>query len=135
MTPVRFELPSKKRAWLDIAPLIDLVFLLLIFFLVGSRFVKPQMELTLPKAFTGQNQSQPTAILSVSSKQEVFLNETKIPIENLDEALPLAIQNLNTNELTLRADKDTPFFLFVQLMDAARKAGIPELHIEHEVKH
>ncbi len=133
MSPARFELPVRQRAWVDIAPLVDLVFLLLIFFLVGSRFVKPQIELTLPEASTGQTETKTAAVLSVTSDGRVLLNEQPIPLHHLDIELPRRIQALQITELTLRADKDTPFYLFVKLMDGARKAGIPEFHIEHEV--
>lgn len=133
MTPARFELPTRQRAWVDIAPLVDLVFLLLIFFLVGSRFVKPQIELTLPEASTGQTETKTAAVLSVTSDGRVLLNEQPIPLHHLDIELPRRIKALQITELTLRADKDTPFYLFVKLMDGARKAGIPEFHIEHEV--
>ncbi|EHQ08159.1 ExbD/TolR family protein [Leptonema illini] len=133
MTPPRFELPIRQRAWVDIAPLVDLVFLLLIFFLVGSRFVKPQIELTLPEAATGQTQSKMTAVLSVTADGRVLLNEKEIPTDSLEAELPRRIKALEITELTLRADRDTPFHLFMKLMDGARKAGIPEFHIEHEV--
>ena len=106
---------------LEIAPLIDIVFLLLIFFLLTS-LGSQQMQLDLPQASTA-NQSQESLNVWITQEGEVFVEEKKIDLEDLLPFLTLMLQQRENKTITIKADAEVPFKLPVKVMDISRKAG------------
>lgn len=116
---------------IDLAPLIDVVFLLLIFLMVASRFDRTSlMDLTLPQAGMNQKQQQKEHTVSIQSDGTLSLNESPVEKQNLKQKLTV----IDAEALIVRADQNTPFKDFVFVMDTAKSAGLKEIKIEHTVK-
>lgn len=116
---------------IDLAPLIDVVFLLLIFLMVASRFDRTSlMDLTLPQAGMNQKQLDKEHTVSIQSNGTITLNESPVQKQSLKEQLT----RTGTKALIIRADQNTPFKDFVFVMDTAKSAGLKEIKIEHTVK-
>ncbi|MBI2095000.1 MAG: biopolymer transporter ExbD [Candidatus Omnitrophica bacterium] len=117
-----------KKGQLDIAPLVDVVFLLLIFFMLTSNFVfQPGIKVSLPKALTGEVLSSESVIVSVTGQDLLFLNEKPATIGELTATLKEAADENKT--LLLKADTNASLGRVVEIWDLCREIGIPQINI------
>ncbi len=122
----------------NLTPLIDVVFLLLIFFMVSTTFDRhAKLKVSLPEASTKATQQQnDPLVLSIDAKGNYFLNERQIINQQLDtlkQAILKTLSEKNVNiedvSLVLRADANTPHQSVVRAMDAASQLGLTKLSI------
>lgn len=111
---------------LGITPLIDIVFLLLIFFMLTSHFhVASGIPIRLPKisqnAYNGKNQE---IILTIDRTGRIHIKGKKIELKKLDLKLRDLIKNDGLTKIVLQADKEVHHGKVVQVMDLAKSAGI-----------
>lgn len=133
---------KEENVEVNLTPLIDVVFLLLIFFMVTTTFDRhAKLKVSLPEssAKLSQQQSNPL-ILSIDARGNYFLNDRQLVNQQLDtlkQALRKTIeQNYSGNKidykdvaLVLRADANTPHQSVVRAMDAASQLGLSKLSI------
>jgi len=130
---MKFEGRKKIRMHLDIAPLIDIVFLLLIFFMLTAHFItQPGIEITLPAAKTAIPEEIEDIIVFISREDETFLNDRQIDIEDLRPALKAKLEVSQKKTVILKADEKIDLVLAVQVMDIAREAEAEGLVIATE---
>ena len=122
----------------NLTPLIDVVFLLLIFFMVSTTFDRhAKLKVSLPEASTKATQQQnDPLVLSIDAKGNYFLNEHQVvnqQLGTLKQAIlkTLGEKNINIKDvsLVLRADANTPHQSVVRAMDAASQLGLTRLSI------
>ena len=128
--------PNRENEPLDvnITPLIDVVFLLLIFFMVSTTFDRQaQLKVKLPEASPSAEQKQTESIvLAIDAKGQYYINDKQLvntTIKTLKQAL---IKTMNDNKeipVILRADGKTPHQAVVTAMDAAAQVGLTHLSI------
>ncbi len=117
-----------KKGQLDIAPLIDVVFQLLIFFMLTSNFVfQPGIKVSLPRALTGEVLNSESVIVTVTGQDLLFLGDKPITIQDLTATLKEAAQENKT--LLLKADTNASLGRVVELWDLCREIGIPQINI------
>lgn len=121
---------SRETAMPDITPLIDVVFLLLIFFMVSTVFKKDELALllNLPTVTEGESQAQAkkTIILELS-KEELAYDGKKVAMEELGAKLK-DIQDKKT-PVDLRVDKDVRYERVVQVLDELKKYKLNNLSL------
>ena len=114
--------------------LLDVMLLLLIFFLLASVFVQPTLEVDLPDA--EHSEAEPPEIdlltISVSSDGDVFINKQFVPLEQLQGRIEAAVAEEPEVAVMVRADELSAFRYFVNVMDAVKGAGVVQLTIETE---
>ena len=114
--------------------LLDVMLLLLIFFLLASVFVQPTLEVDLPDA--EHSEAEPPEIdlltISVSSDGDVFINKQFVPLEQLQGRVEAAVAEDPEVAVMVRADEQSAFRYFVNVMDAVKGAGVVQLTIETE---
>ena len=121
----------KRRApSIIIVSLVDILTILLIFFVVSTTFKKdqPEVQINLPESATATVQPAQTehAILSVSEEDVVSLDGTPVAIEELEAAVRnLAVERRTS--LALEADKKASFGTIIKVMDALKLAGVKNL--------
>jgi biopolymer transport protein ExbD len=122
----------------NLTPLIDVVFLLLIFFMVSTTFDRhAKLKVSLPEASTKATQQQnDPLVLSIDAKGNYFLNEHQVvnqQLGTLKQAILKTLSEKNVNikdvSLVLRADANTPHQSVVRAMDAASQLGLTRLSI------
>jgi biopolymer transport protein ExbD len=120
---------------IDLTSLIDVVFLLLIFFMVSTTFVQSDaMNVQLPKASASKVTAQKDKQLTVDIDKDglIFYEGKKTTKDQLRDSL-LVIKNKTDNPiLIVRADKATNHGTVVSVMDLARSSGIEKLAIATE---
>ncbi len=121
----------RSSVGLNLTPLIDIVFLLLVFFLLTAHFVKEKrLDIELPKAQSG-DQVEEEKVVEVEINQEgtILVNNRPTPDESLVETLKGALHAPVEKRVRLRADASTPLNRVVKVMDASRIAGAESLDI------
>lgn len=119
---------------MDLTPLIDVVFLLLIFFLLTSVSAKPMMPLNLPEAETSVAAEQATVVVAIKLDGNVYVNNEPVAIEALPATLENLFENNAKRELNLMSDKGVVFGRVVQVLDIAQKAGAENIAVVTENK-
>ena len=122
--------PKPTGLFLDLAPLIDMVFLLLIFFMISSRFFRPVIDLELPQAKAQSQADQTAIIITIDQKGLIFLDNKAVPLEKLASKAKEIMKKKDRSDIILQADKQVPFQLFVKTMEQLRKGGAATLNIE-----
>jgi len=128
---VEFEGLPPRRHIPNLTPLIDIVFLLLIFFLLTSHFVKDEsLDIALPEAESARAFENEEALeIIIDQMGDIIVNDQHINPDRLDEILRLSLAKRNKKQVILRGDQSVPLSLTVKVMDAARKAGAESLDI------
>lgn len=121
----------KIKLTLDLAPLIDIVFQLLVFFLLTSTFARPALTLNLPKASQGQAVPSEATVLEISQTGRFFLDGTQIPTDHVADELRKRISVQKDSAIHIRGDKAMPYSHFVAALDYATDAGAQKIHIIH----
>ena len=117
---------------LNITPLIDVVFLLLIFFLLASAFARPTFDVDLPGATHSRLEPEPKRqiVVFLTRDGRVLVDETPVPLPELQSQLEQALAADHDRPVVLQADKDSAFGSFIAIMDAAKGAKAAQLIIE-----
>ncbi|NQT27612.1 biopolymer transporter ExbD [candidate division KSB1 bacterium] len=132
---MQFQDKPKKRVMINITSLIDVLFLLLIFFMVSSTFLEqPGMKLDLPEAKESDAVRSEGYTLFITADETLFLNEEPVTIENLLERLKKIAPEAEETGLILKADEDIRYGLVVEAMDLIRQSGIVKLVIATDIK-
>ena len=128
---MRFRSESEENFSLDLTPLIDVVFLLLIFFMVSTVFVdfKRQMDISLPssKSSSPSETLEPIKV-ELTVDGQVFLNGEKVKIEELELALS-KIPSSQNNSAIIRADKNLPYGNVIKVMGILQTAQILDIGV------
>jgi biopolymer transport protein ExbD len=113
---------------IEITPLVDVVFLLLIFFLLTTSYINPSMDLVLPEAETAQvdNNINPYTI-AISKDGSFTINQSPAQIEDI-MGIPI------DSDVLVLEDKAGPYGVFVEILDALRKTGIKKISIVTDEK-
>jgi biopolymer transport protein ExbD len=121
---MEFERPQRIKMHLDISPLIDVVFQLLLFFMLTSSFVTERgIKLNLPQAATGAPQREKLPVVLVIDKQKrIYLDRKEVKLQELTQALTTELQSRQTKTVVLKTDDTVPVGLAVKVMDLARQA-------------
>ena len=117
-----------ERGLLDIAPLIDVVFLLLIFFMLTSSYIfQPGIKINLPKAVTSEAIEERNLVITINAKGLTFLNDRPVTLRELTSFLEKAAQV--DRPLLIKADRKTSLGKVVQIWDMSREAGLSQISI------
>lgn len=112
-------------AWLfNVIPLVNVLFLVVVFFAISSRFVlQPGLAVTLPASSFSLEPRDNAQIVSVTSSPApaIYHRDQRVTLEELRRRL--ASSSIKERSLILKADRDTPYELIVQITDAALKQG------------
>lgn len=129
---MNFYTRKRRSPAIIIVSLIDILAILLIFFIVTTTFKKkqPQLEINLPESRTAapveQNKTEPL-ILRVKDETQILLGEESVTLEVLPEQLKSAIATNPERPIAMQADREAPFGVVVQVLDALKDAGIKNI--------
>ncbi|MCH7471989.1 biopolymer transporter ExbD [bacterium] len=114
-------------ATLPLAPLIDVVFLLLIFFMLITRYLPPTLAVTLPEASTAAVSERPGISVSIDLDGTLSLDGSLIPWD----ALPGLLSGRDPEaQVRISADRGTDYGYVVRALDAAAGAGLRHVALE-----
>jgi biopolymer transport protein ExbD len=124
---MRWRLPRRldDEGGLALTPLIDMVFLTLIFFMLNATLsLNPAIQVDLPEAYTAQAMLEEEIVVSVSQAGELYVGKNPVARERLSTELKKEMVRLDSRKMILQADQNLPYRQLVEVMDLARLAGI-----------
>jgi len=129
---MNFQPNPRDELQLDITPLIDVVFLLLIFFMVSTTFEhESEVNIILPEASKEIAQAKPDAInIAIDNKSRIYINEKELlnsQISTIKEAIYDISVDLPDAPIIISADQEAPFQMVIRTMDAARQLGLVKI--------
>jgi biopolymer transport protein ExbD len=125
---------KRKRFRVDMAPLIDVVFLLLIFFMLTFAMQGQGMDLTLPGgSFTSDQVEEPLTI-KIGNDNSIRVNSHPIPLDSLLDKIKEKVGVGKNKSIVIESGKKARYELFAQVLDVARQAGIKDFSIIRDVE-
>lgn len=119
----------------ETAAMADIIFLLLIFFLLSSSFIlRTEIPVNPPQSTSTVTEDEQPVVVSVTREGEVFVGEEKIALDDLRTALGTRLAANPVKSVVVRGDKTIQLGRLVEVMDAARDAGAQKLAIATEQK-
>ncbi len=110
---------------INITPFVDVLLVLLIIFMVSAPLIQTGISINLPRSKTSDKTGQEEkVILSITKKRQLYVNKTKTALENLGKKLKVMYKKRKDHSLYIRADKNIPYNLVIQVMDVAKQSGI-----------
>ena len=129
-----FARKTAQTGAVDVTPLLDIVFQLLLFFILTSALLQPNIELDLPDSKQESETAEADLIISADKEGRLYFNEKTVLLDEVEPLLrDFAAQN-NSGLVVLRIDKAVPYGNFFPILDASSSAGIKNLHLAHEEK-
>ncbi|MBK8945663.1 MAG: biopolymer transporter ExbD [Ignavibacteriae bacterium] len=130
---MKFEMKEKPLSAFNFSSLTDIVFLLLIFFLLSSQFViQTGVKVQLPASKMNEQSMSTKLIVSITEEKEVYVGSEKTDIASVALKLGDLMKDITENNLVIRADKTVDIDLVIQVIDAAKAVGIEKFTIETE---
>ena len=110
---------------IEIAPLIDVVFLLLLFFMVTTHFTSfPAIKMTLPGIEPGSSVTASDKVeVQITAQGDIFLSGSPVTLERLETELKKSVSSPDTAVIVLAADENARHGRVVEVMDRIRLAG------------
>jgi len=131
---MELERRRRRRHFIQIAPLVDVVFLLLLFFLLTYHLGQEErIRIALPdsrSAEAAQAESPPTVV--VTRTGDIYCMGNKTDLASLREAVNTLREDGRTDALRIRADREVSVGLLIQVIDEVRLAGVRNLSIATE---
>jgi len=117
-----------EKGMIDLTPMVNIFFLLFIFFLFTSSFIfQPGIKVSLPKAVTSEVMQLDNVTITVTKDDKIYLEDKQITIEELIPRLKiLAKEKMG---LLIKADSRAPLGRIVEIWDACRTEGVSQINI------
>ena len=119
---------------LDIASLIDIIFMLLLFFMLTSNFIKPSIPLKLPAASNKKKIEDQDIMLSINDKGELYFNKELLSIDFLEIRLRQPMEKNENLRVIFQGDEKILYKDFVTILDKIKSAGVKDINIAHDAK-
>ncbi len=118
------------RGRMDITPLIDVVLLLLIFFMLSSSFViHSGINVRLPESEAAQPHRESKMTVTITYDARIYLAGEEMNLDSLRERIRLTAQDAPETIIVLKADRDVKHGFVVKIMGLVKKAGLERLAI------
>jgi biopolymer transport protein TolR len=110
---------------INVTPFVDVMLVLLIIFMVTAPMMMQGVDVSLPRTSTQPIRTEEERlVVTVTAKQELYLNEYQITVDSLMRKLAAIYQNQPDRAVFLRADRNVPYGFVVEVMAAIRRSGI-----------
>lgn len=118
---------------INVTPMVDVMLVLLIIFMVTAPMMMQGLDVNLPQVDSTAIRSKgERVVISITAKGEIFIDDYKVPFEDLLLKVARILEVQKVNEVALRADKSIPYGQVVRIMAEVRKAGVTNLGLVTE---
>ncbi len=113
---------------INITPFVDVMLVLLVVFMVTAPMIKNNLPINLPKTRSPKVSVEDSKLLlTITKDKKIYLGETEVPNEGLEEALKANARLQTEKEIYVQADAELPYGFVTQIMGIVRTAGIEKL--------
>jgi len=134
---MKFKRKLETRAVVDLVPMIDVVFQLILFFLVSTTFaVLPGISLDLPQSSTAEGTRTNGITITATTEGNLFVNSEAVTIDDLDAALTALATDTPRDKVpvSLEADAKVPNGTVVSILDSLRRTGFTGVNLRTKDK-
>ena len=121
---------QEENEEINMTPMLDVVFILLIFFIVTASFVKESgIEVNRPEAATAVKKERANILVAISDKGEIWINKRRIDIRAVQANIERLKAENPQGTVVIQADKKATTDVLIKVMDSARAAGVYDVSI------
>lgn len=121
---------DEEEAAIDMTPMLDVVFIMLIFFIVTASFVKEAgIDVNRPEAATAVKKDRASILVAISDKGEIWINKRRIDIRAVQANIERLHAENPQGTVVIQADKKATTEVLIKVMDASRAAGVYDVSI------
>ena len=132
---MEFERKNRRDSYIDIAPLVDVVFLLLLFFMLSFHIaLEPAIKISLPQSKTADTQAAEDIVISLSREGGIYVGDQSTTLEQVGSIIRNRLQGKTEPSVKLKADREVPVELLVHVMDEVRLSGCSTFSIVTQEK-
>jgi biopolymer transport protein TolR len=114
-------------AEINVIPLVDVVLVLLVIFMVTAPMLYRGIDIKLPTSATNTIKPEARVVLTIEKDQRLFLDKDAVSVAQLERRLKSLKEQNSEVSVYLRADREVPYGIVVQVMDGVKRAGIEKL--------
>ena len=129
----RNRIREEEDASIDITPMLDIVFIMLIFFIVTTSFVKEAgIQVNKPEANQATKEPSANIFIAIRDNGEVWMDKRQVDVERVGANLERMLAEQPTDLVVIQADKESQHGRVVEVMDQVKEAGIDKISIAAE---
>jgi biopolymer transport protein ExbD len=122
------QLNEEEEAEINLTPMLDVVFIMLIFFIVTAVFVKePGVEVTRPEAMTAFTPESGSIFVAVTANNEIWIDQRSVAPEGVRAAIERLAAENPEGGVVIQADNEASNEFVITVMDAAKAAGVTQI--------
>ena len=128
--PIARPSTDDEESEINLTPMLDIVFIMLIFFIVTATFIKESgIEVNRPDAQTAQPQQRANILIGISDRNEIWINRRKIDLGSVRANVERLHAENPQGAVVIQADKESNTDTLISVMDAVRQAGVFNISI------
>ena len=121
---------QEEKEEIEMTPMLDVVFILLIFFIVTASFVKEAgIDVNRPEAATAVKKERANILVAISDKGDIWINKRKVDIRSVQANIERLKAENPQGTVVIQADKKSTTDTLIKVMDSARAAGVFDVSI------
>lgn len=122
--------PHDSDTKLDLTPMLDVVFIMLIFFIVSTTFIKRSgAKIERSPAFTSEVQSGNYILLGLTKQDQLWFNRHKISIDELRASIEPSIRDMGSSLVVIQADRDSSAHKLLDVLEQVKQAGAKSIKV------
>ena len=116
---------TKEEAQMDMTPMLDIVFIMLIFFIVTSSFVKESgIDVHRPEALTTEPKPRANIFIGVAANDKIWMQKKQVDPRTLRATIERVMAENPGGSIVIQADEDSKTETLIEVMNAAKAAGV-----------
>jgi len=124
------NLVDEEEAAIDLTPMLDVVFIMLIFFIVTASFVKEAgIDVNRPEASTAVNKDRANILVAITDNNEIWINKRRVDERAVQANIERLYAENPQGSVVIQADKKATTDTLIKVMDASRAAGVFDVSI------
>ena len=129
---MRIHMPATKKARIEMLPLIDIVFLLLVFFIYAmlSMAVHRGLPVQLPLSTTAEIDKKLILSVTVKADEEIYVDKERVALADLTQVLQNKADGIREPGVLVFADRALPYQMIYNVLDKIRKAGLSRISLQ-----
>ena len=120
---------------INLTPMLDVVFILLIFFIVTANFIKePELEVNRPDAETSNIQENAAILIAIGATNDIWIDGRRVDVRQVKANITKLLADNPQGSVVIQADEKAQADAIIQVMDQSREAGVYAISLASEPK-
>lgn len=129
----RHSARSEEQQSIDLTPMLDVVFIMLIFFIVTASFIKETgIEVDRPDAVSAEHKKNASILVAVNGNSEIWIDKRRIDVRAVRSNIERLRAENPEGSVVIQADERSTAETIIKVMDAAREAGVYDVSLATE---